>query len=78
MPCALLMEAWRRPAAMKRESLLVVGISRRMEVTVNEFRWGKEKEEIRNEVVPQFIFVSFLEMKDAATKIHEKRIKATE
>ena len=60
---------------MKRESLLVVGISRRMEVTVNEFRWGKEKEEIRNEVVPQFIFVSFLEMKDAATEDTRKANK---
>jgi len=32
------------PAAMKRESSLVGGVSR-VEVTVKKFRWGKEKEE---------------------------------
>jgi hypothetical protein len=44
MSCTFLMEAWRRPAAMKRESSLVGGVSR-VGVTVKKFRWGKEKEE---------------------------------
>ena len=48
MPWTLSMEAWRRPAAIKRESSLDGGVSR-VEVTISGFRWGQENEKENKE-----------------------------